>query len=279
VGTAKRARQDANRAIKREQEAKQERRDQVVTRSKRLGLYVVGFVLLLAFALFLTRDRWGGDDDDGDVAAAATTTVDPASTTVDPNAFQYGTTPCPPAEGTAEPVREFDDSFERCIDPARTYAARITTNMGDIVLELDPVAAPGTVNNFVALARSKFYDGLTVHRVAPEFVIQGGDPAGDGSGGPGYTIADELPSGTDSSEIYSRGSLAMANAGPNTNGSQWFIVSGSWSATLPANYSRFGEVAGDDSLETVDAIAALNDGTDGPPTETVTIESITITEG
>src|SRR5919197_3924861 len=107
------------------------------------------------------------------------------------------------------------------VDANKKYTATIDTSCGKITIELDPKAAPKTVNNFVFLANQKFFDGLTFHRVVKDFVIQGGDPQGTGSGGPGYEFADELPK-----DGYKLGSLAMANSGPNTNGSQFFIVTG-----------------------------------------------------
>jgi peptidyl-prolyl cis-trans isomerase B (cyclophilin B) len=117
------------------------------------------------------------------------------------------------------------------------YEATITTDRGDMVLELDPKLAPNTVNNFVSLARQGFYDGLTFHRVVPEFVIQGGDPEGSGRGGPGYRFADEPVKGE-----YTFGAVAMANAGPDTNGSQFFICIDDCTRKLDKAYNLFGYV-------------------------------------
>ncbi len=122
------------------------------------------------------------------------------------------------------------------IDQTKLYEATITTARGTIVLCLDPRLAPNTVNNFVALARNHFYDGLTFHRVVAGFVIQGGDPKGDGSGGPGYMFNDEPVKGD-----YTDGCVAMANAGPNTNGSQFFVCIAD-DATLQKQYNLFGFV-------------------------------------
>ena len=113
------------------------------------------------------------------------------------------------------------------IDADKRYTATMATSKGTIVIALDPIAAPKTVNNFVFLARYHYYDGVVFHRIIPGFVMQGGDPEGTGRGGPGYKFADELPK----PGRYQVGSLAMANAGPNTNGSQFFIITG---ATGPA---------------------------------------------
>ncbi len=123
------------------------------------------------------------------------------------------------------------------IDTDRTYDVSITTSRGTIVLELDPKLAPNTVNNFVAQARACFYDGLTFHRVVPSFVIQGGDPEGTGRGGPGYRFADEPVRGE-----YTLGAVAMANAGPDTNGSQFFICIDDCRRKLDKAYNLFGYV-------------------------------------
>src|SRR5690606_430500 len=117
------------------------------------------------------------------------------------------------------------------------YRVTITTPKGAMVLELDPQLAPTTVNNFVSLARDGFYDGLTFHRVVPGFVIQGGCPDGDGRGGPGYRFADEPVQGD-----YHLGAVAMANAGPNTNGSQFFICIENLKGRLDKAYNYFGKV-------------------------------------
>ena len=123
------------------------------------------------------------------------------------------------------------------IDLGTVYQVRLETNRGDIVMELDPALAPNAVNNFVALARQGFYTGLTFHRVVPEFVIQGGDPEGSGRGGPGYRFADEPVRGE-----YTLGAVAMANAGPDTNGSQFFVCIDDCRRKLQPLYSLFGYV-------------------------------------
>ena len=123
------------------------------------------------------------------------------------------------------------------IDGTKIYRVTITTDRGVIVMDLDPQLAPNTVNNFVGLARDGYYDGLTFHRVVPEFVIQGGDPDGSGRGGPGYKFADEPVQGE-----YTLGAVAMANAGPDTNGSQFFICIDDCTRKLTPNYNLFGHV-------------------------------------
>jgi cyclophilin family peptidyl-prolyl cis-trans isomerase len=164
------------------------------------------------------------------------------------------------------------------INPKKTYTATIVTSKGTMIARLDPVEAPKTVNNFVFLSRNKFYDGLTFHRVVKDFVIQGGDPEGNGRGGPGYRFDDELPKSP-----YKVGDLAMANSGPDTNGSQFFVITGDAGAALTGNYARFGHVIG--GLEVAKTIEGLADPDAPPgdvaaqtPRETVTITSITIGE-
>jgi cyclophilin family peptidyl-prolyl cis-trans isomerase len=123
------------------------------------------------------------------------------------------------------------------IDESTIYEVTIATDKGTIVADLDPRLAPQTVNNFVGLARQGYYDGLTFHRVVPDFVIQGGDPEGTGRGGPGYKFADEPVKGE-----YTLGAFAMANAGPDTNGSQFFITIDDCTRKLDKAYNLFGYV-------------------------------------
>lgn len=144
-------------------------------------------------------------------------------------------------------------------DSSKLYRATITTGRGSIVMDLDPQLAPNTVNNFVGLARDGYYDGLTFHRVVPEFVIQGGCPEGTGSGGPGYKFADEPVK-----DEYTLGAVAMANAGPDTNGSQFFVCIDDCRRKLAPSYNLFGHV-----VEGIDVAQAT---TVGDVMETVVIE-------
>jgi len=181
-------------------------------------------------------------------------------------------TDCPAADGSSPQKRRFDGPPPLCIEPARRYTATMQTSKGTVTIALDSASAPKTVNNFVVLSRYHFYDGVTFHRIIPGFVIQGGDPEGTGRGGPGYQFEDELPR----PGRYELGSLAMANAGPNTNGSQFFIISGPAGVRLPPQYSLFGKVV--DGMDVVRAIEAVGTPGQGTPKERVTIESITIAE-
>jgi len=158
------------------------------------------------------------------------------------------------------------------IDQTKKYQAILKTDKGNIIIDLFADKTPITVNNFVYLIRQKFYDGVIFHRTIPGFMIQGGDPTGTGRGGPGYKFEDESFSGE-----YSRGTVAMANAGPNTNGSQFFIMH--QDNPLPSNYVIFGKVI--EGLDVVDAIATAptNPGGEGStPVNPVKIESVEINE-
>ncbi len=181
---------------------------------------------------------------------------------------------CPKADGSSPRVTKFAAAPPICIDPTHTYTAEIKTDKGTIDVDLDQKQAPNTVNSFVYLARNHFFDGLTFHRVVPGFVLQGGDPEGTGAGGPGYKFADELPKAGQ----YKLGSLAMANSGPDTNGSQFFIISGDQGAKLDPKYSLFGQVA--NGLEVVAKIDALGNPDDqsGKPKEPITMSLVTIKE-
>jgi cyclophilin family peptidyl-prolyl cis-trans isomerase len=146
------------------------------------------------------------------------------------------------------------------------------TNHGTMTAFLYPKSSPKTVNNFVSLARYHYYDGLIFHRIIRDFVIQGGCPEGTGRGGPGYRFADELPE----RGKYELGSLAMANAGPNTNGSQFFVISGGQGMQLPPQYALFGKLI--DGLDVLAEIQSTPTGQGDRPVDDVVIESVTITE-
>ncbi len=167
-------------------------------------------------------------------------------------------------------VKQWSAPPAMTIDPSAAYTAVLNTSAGAITVELLPGEAPNTVNNFVFLAREGFYDEVIFHRTIEGFMIQGGDPTGSGGGGPGYRFADEPVQ-----RPYSRGVLAMANAGPNTNGSQFFIMHADY--PLPPNYTIFGQaVAG---LETIDAIATAPTqpgGEGSTPITPVAIQSVEI---
>jgi cyclophilin family peptidyl-prolyl cis-trans isomerase len=168
-------------------------------------------------------------------------------------------------------MTQFQAPPPMCISTDKTYTATVDTDVGTFTVALNAKEAPKTVNNFVYLSRYHFYDGVTFHRVIPDFVVQGGDPQGTGQGGPGYQFADELPK----AGAYKVGSLAMANAGPNTNGSQFFIITGSQGTQLPPKYSLFGSViSGMDVVKKIEADGAAS----GTPTKVHKMTKVTITE-
>lgn len=223
---------------------------------------VVSVVLLAGLAIW----QFGSTGSDEASEPSETTGSVPAD--ADP-------TPCPPTDGSAERVQMFTGPPEFCIDPATTdYTATVATTAGSFTAQLDPEAAPETVNNFVVLSRYRYYNGVPFHRIIPGFVIQGGDGDGEpyGNNDLGYTIDDELPG---SADVYTDYSLAMANAGPDTNGSQFFVVLPGGGTQLTPAYSYFGEVT--EGRDVVDTIGALG-GDDGVPTDEVLIETVEITE-
>lgn len=170
------------------------------------------------------------------------------------------------------PTKSEKGPYSMQIDIKKTYEAVLTTSEGAITIQLYASETPITVNNFVSLSKKKYYNNTIFHRVIKGFMIQGGDPKGNGTGGPGYTFNDEPFKGE-----YTRGTLAMANAGPNTNGSQFFIMHQDY--PLPKNYVIFGKVL--KGLEVVDAIANAKTKTEGEgstPVAPVTITSVEIVE-
>jgi cyclophilin family peptidyl-prolyl cis-trans isomerase len=268
------------------------RRRQQTRRTRAIAGAFLALVLIAGLAVVVSN---GGSNDTSTVnagststsstssaAGAATTATTVAASTKKPvdlppapaGASIKGDTPCPPADGSAARTTTFEKPPPMCINAAKTYSAEMQTSKGLMVISLDAKGAPKTVNNFVVLARYHFFDGIAFHRIIPSFVAQGGDPLQTGLGGPGYKFEDELPK----AGAYKVGSLAMANSGPNTNGSQFFIVTGSAGASLQPNYSLFGQVTqGLDVLTAIDAVG-IPGTQDGKPSEVVTIKSVTIKE-
>ena len=240
------------------------------------GLAVV--VAAVAGGLWLTRD------DDTPAAAAATTAAGATTTTAAAGQFDDAragapTAPAQVACGGKIPGKVKHPTFSKPpatkVDPGKTYLATFQTSCGDFTVKLDPKKAPVTTANFVFLAGKHFYDSTWFHRIVPASagiaVIQGGDPEGSGRGGPGYAIKDELPS---SAAAYKRYSVAMANSGPNSGGSQFFINFEDNSKGLQPNYSVFGQVT--EGTDVVDKIATTPTGRDDRPVTDVVIESVTI---
>lgn len=264
---------------------------------KRAAAAGVGFAALLAIVgvgSYLGRDK---TDNTAVIASAVVpppgatiaTTAAPVLTTapalpavdtttpaliVDTTAPGLPTGACPAADDTAVRTTKFAAAPPTCIDVTKAYTATLRTSKGTLTFDLDAVAAPNTVNNFVVLSRFHFYDGLTFHVIVPGYIAQGGDPLGTGEGDAGYRFADELPA----SGKYAVGDLLMANVAgePSSNGSQFFIVLGKTGAALPLQYTRFGHVSGTFAA-TLKSIAKV--GSDnGTPKAPVTIQAITISE-
>ena len=256
----KRERQRAAREARRAAEAAAYRRARTRKRFFRLAiLAVIG--LVGAYAVYTATKP-----EEQRVATDSTTSTTAGS---EP---EFGTGECPPAEGAATRTTSFSAPPPKCIEDGKQYTATITTDVGDFKIELNADKAPLTVNNFVFLARHQFYEEVPVHRVIPGFVVQGGDGAkGDGTGGPGYKFGDELPKQGE----YEIGSVAMANSGKDTNGSQFFVVTGEQGVGLPPSYSLFGKVV--EGLDVVKKIEA--DGSPGgTPTTVHRIIKVAITE-
>lgn len=176
-------------------------------------------------------------------------------------------------------AKTYDQAPEMTLQPDVRYQAVVRTNKGEFTIDLLAHGAPNTVNNFVVLARDGFYDGVVFHRIIEPFMVQTGDPTGTGMGGPGYQFADELPP----AQPYEPGVVAMANAGPNTNGSQFFVCTGEQSRNLnrTPNYTVFGRVsAGMDNVRKIaeTPVGSSQFGERSKPAEDVFIESVEIVE-
>ena len=213
-------------------------------------------------ALVLSLAACGGDDEPESVGGT-TTTTEQASPPADTDCETVDVPEAKPDGGQTAPTE--------ALEAGATYELVVETNCGEFTITLDPKQAPKTSASVVSLAESGFYDGTTFHRVVPGFVIQGGDPTGTGSGGPGYSTVDAPPEGA----AYTAGVVAMAKAGnepPGSSGSQFFVVTAP-DAGLPPDYAIIGSVT--EGMETVSAIEALGTG-DGPPSQPVVIEKATV---
>ncbi len=316
MGTEKRERQKANRQLRLEEIAKEQVKQKTKRRFLRIGLLVAGVIALVGIVYLTSKDSKNEDQaltttipalvdpvitldpNEIPISIDPAASVDPVITldpnesvvdpviTLDPNEspettaarepFTYGKGECPADDGSAKKSQEFTDAPQLCIDPAKKYIATVETNMGTYTAELDPSIAPGTVNNFVTLARYHYFDDVKCHRAIPGFMVQCGDPTGTGSGDPGYSFADELPAAGE----YKLGSLVMANAGPDTNGSQFFVITGEQGVSLPPQYALFGQVTEgfDTTVKAMDE--AGNPASNGvPPLKEIKILKVTIDEG
>ena len=259
-------------------------------KSMRNGLIVVGLVAGVVVLLALLNS--GGDDDDDGVAAGNTTTSAPGDTTTTAagattttaagattttaagGAIDISKVSCNETKPAKAPTDEqYEAAEDQKLDPAKKYTATMETSCGNIVIELDPKASPKSVNSFVFLAREGFYDGTKFHRVVEDFVIQGGDPTATGTGGPGYTTAEEPPA----DGKYALGDFAGAKtSAPNSTGSQFFIVTGDPAPLDQAGtYTYYGKVV--QGIEVAKKLESFNQG-DGPPTRDLYLFKVTITE-
>jgi cyclophilin family peptidyl-prolyl cis-trans isomerase len=219
--------------------------------------------LLLLVSLAFVLTACGGSDDE---TAAETQTTTGTTTAATVGGCAAVSVPDPKPDGGQEAPKE-------TLDPGKTYRLAVETNCGAFTIELDQAQAPKTTASLVTLAKDGFFDGTTFHRVVPGFVIQGGDPTGSGTGGPGYKTVDVPPQ----TAAYTAGVVAMAKAGQEpagTSGSQFFVVTGA-DVGLPPDYAIVGTVT--EGMDSVSAIEALGVG-DGPPSQPVVIEKVTVQE-
>jgi cyclophilin family peptidyl-prolyl cis-trans isomerase len=254
----------------REAAAKRKRRFRGIRNAAITAAVVVLGIVIFNFVLS------SGDDDN--TASDSTSTTTPTDESTTPTtaknvAYPAGCTDKKPVAGEKQ---AFEKAPDMTIDTAKTYVATVETNCGNFDITLDAKNAPQTVNSFVFLANKGFYDGLTWHRLVPDFVIQGGDPDGTGSGGPGYELPDEPPPNG-----YKKGSVAMANSGAGTTGSQFFVTvsengAQGLGAEPPFKYSTLGDVT--EGFENVEKMMKLAPEGDGAPLKPLYINKVTITE-
>ncbi len=291
MGTTKRERQKAGRQLRLEAARVAQAKAKRWRTARNL---VIVFVVIVGAAFILSR---AVGDDDGDDAASATTTTAPGETTTTaaPGETIVGETPCPEVDGSSPRTTGFAGPPPNCLDAGREYTARFDTSEGSVTVELDPSLTPGTVNNFVVLARYHYYDGTELFRTDPSIgIIQGGAPTTNSPSdpGPGYTIPDEggtftfddpaFPNGK-GPFTYAAGDLVMARSGgPNASGAQFFFGVNDAVQNLDAagTYLKFGRVTA--GLEVLEAILALHEDDPasgfGGPSRTITLNTVTIQE-
>jgi cyclophilin family peptidyl-prolyl cis-trans isomerase len=276
VATEKRQRQKAGRQARLEAEQKARKR-RSNTRRIIVVVIVAGAVFGISYAIFGGGSGKSKSTTASTKAGSATTTTvkaAPAGGSGDKSPSAITTSADCPTDFSATLNKPSYSSYPpMTIDTSKTYTATITTDIGPITVRLDPKAAPKAVNSFVFLANHHFFDCIIFHRVIPSFVDQTGDPTGKGTGGPGYEFDDELPK--TASPQYPLGSVAMANSGPNTNGSQFFIVAGSQGESLSPSYTLFGQVTA--GMSVVDTINA-GGSSSGTPTTLHRMVSVTVAQ-
>jgi cyclophilin family peptidyl-prolyl cis-trans isomerase len=285
VSTEKRQRQKAGRQARLEAEQKSKKRKQSL---RRVITLVVIAAVVVGVAVWISSGS-SKKSNASSSSSTTSTTAKPSSTSTTakvPVTGGSGNTSPSAITTSADCPSDFTATLNKpfwvtapamSIDPSKTYTATVTTDVGSFTIQLDPKAAPLAVNSFVFLAQHHFYDCVTFHRVIQSFMDQTGDPTGTGEGGPGYKFADELPK--TASPQYPIGSVAMANSGANTNGSQFFIVTGTEGETLAPSYTLFGTVtSGMPVVQQINAGGATASNSQGTPTTLHRIQSVTITE-
>ncbi|HEX3565155.1 MAG TPA: peptidylprolyl isomerase [Acidimicrobiales bacterium] len=271
--TEKRQRQKAGRDAKRAAAQRAKKRKRLI---RNTIIVVIGLAIIIGISVAVTSG--GGSPKASSTTSTTSTTAPSASASAQETADKAAVAAGCPSSPTAKLTKpSWKTAPPMTINTSMTYTAAIKTDVGTFDVKLNAAGTPVTVNSFVFLANQKFYNCVTFHRVIPQFMDQTGDPTGTGTGGPGYTYADELPA--KASPQYPLGSVAMANSGPNTNGSQFFIVAGPQGESLPASYTLFGQVTS--GMSVVDAINAdgnSNTASNGVPPKVIhRILSVTIT--
>ncbi|MEI7755903.1 MAG: peptidylprolyl isomerase [bacterium] len=273
MGTDKRTRKKENRRQRLDQLAKTDQKRKVrknIIRALTVVGVIVGVVVIIRVS--------GGTAGDSSAPTDTKAVIDLGEDTIAPSLEGReitGETPCPEADMSETRVSKFEKAPPMCLEDGKTYTAIVLTNKGEFSIILDPIKAPIATNNFVVLARYKYFDDTKCHRAITDFVVQCGDPTATGTGGPGYTFADELPAKGE----YKIGSIAMANSGPNTNGSQFFIITGQNGATLNPDYTLFGQVTEglDQTIPALNAASNPDPAANGvPPIEDLIILNVTI---
>ncbi len=273
MGTDKRTRKKENRRQRLDQLAKTDQKRKVrknIIRALTVVGVIVGVVVIIRVS--------GGTAGDSSAPTDTKAVIDLGEDTIAPSLEGReitGETPCPEADMSETRVSKFEKAPPMCLEDGKTYTAIVLTNKGEFSIILDPIKAPIATNNFVVLARYKYFDDTKCHRAITDFVVQCGDPTATGTGGPGYAFADELPAQGE----YKIGSIAMANSGPNTNGSQFFIITGQNGATLNPDYTLFGQVTEglDQTIPALNAASNPDPAANGvPPIEDLIILNVTI---
>jgi cyclophilin family peptidyl-prolyl cis-trans isomerase len=277
VPTEKRQRQKAGRQARLEALQKEQKRK---VRIRRLVTFAIIAVIVVGISYLIFKPS------KSKTASSTSSTTNSSTTTKPAPAGGSGNTSPSAITTSADCPADFSATLNKpsysspppmTINTSKTYTATITTDVGPFTIQLDPKAAPKAVNSFVFLAKQHFFDCITFHRVIKTFMDQTGDPQGSGSGGPGYTFADELPA--TASPQYPLGSVAMANSGTNSNGSQFFIVAGKEGEDLTPSYTLFGKVtSGMGVVDQINAGGSAADSSTGTPVTLHRMVSVTISE-